>query len=151
MGPTLPKGTLEHLKTVTHQLAVDRVSFSLVEVDRYRVLVPFSQVVCVLEGVKIGRTDREIMDYEMIQQLIALIGIVARGVYLLEGADTPSSEIWNVCDLQSTSLGKNSGTDWRHGVDIRPYLALQLQQGENEIPQQSTALVQRLEVVVWVV
>jgi hypothetical protein len=64
----------------------------------------FLQVVCVLEGVKIGRTDREIMDYEMIQQLIALIGIVARGVYLLEGADTPSSENRNVCDLQSTSL-----------------------------------------------
>jgi hypothetical protein len=40
MGPTLPKGTLEHLKTVTHQLAVDRVSFSLVEVDRCRLLVP---------------------------------------------------------------------------------------------------------------
>jgi hypothetical protein len=40
MGPTLPKGTLEHLKTVTHQLAVDRVSFSLVEVDMCRLLVP---------------------------------------------------------------------------------------------------------------
>ena len=42
MDTALPKVTLEHLKTVTHQLAVDRVSFSLVEVDRYRVLVPFS-------------------------------------------------------------------------------------------------------------
>ena len=48
-------------------------------------------------------TDREIMDYEMIQQHTAFIGIVARGLYLQEGADTPNSENCNVYDLQSTS------------------------------------------------
>jgi hypothetical protein len=82
MDTALPKVTLEHLKTVTHQLAVDRVSFSLVEVDRYRVLVPFSPSCMCFGGGENRWTDQEIMDYEMIQQNIALIGIAARGLYL---------------------------------------------------------------------
>jgi hypothetical protein len=46
---------------------------------------------------------------------------------------------------------KNSGTDWRHGVDILPYLAFQMQQRKTDAKQQSTIIGQRLEVVVWVV
>jgi hypothetical protein len=46
---------------------------------------------------------------------------------------------------------KNSGTDWRHGVDIRPYLALQMQQRETDAQQQSTIIGKQLEVVVWAV
>lgn len=46
---------------------------------------------------------------------------------------------------------KNSGTDWRHGVDIRLYLALRIQQGETDAKQQSTIIGQRLEVAVLAV
>lgn len=41
---------------------------------------------CILKGVKIGRTGREILRYKIIQQCRVIVGIVARAVYLEEGA-----------------------------------------------------------------
>ena len=52
-------------------------------------------------GGEIGGTGREMLGYKMIQQHMAIVGIVARGVHLWEGADVPSCKNWNVCCLQS--------------------------------------------------
>ena len=62
------------------------------------------QVVYVLEGTKIGVMGREILVHKMIQQYIAIVGIVARGMHLQEGADVPSMKNWSAYGSQSASL-----------------------------------------------